>query len=94
MQDVDTLFIEFQKILHKVKKYRKLMTNIRNQTKNKVKQIKREQREELLEQERKKESSKEFFIKFNEQQGCQYYFKHEHVHLAACDLIIYKDYKN
>lgn len=55
MQDVDTLFIEFQKILHKVKKYRKLMTNIRHQTKNKVKQIKREQREELLEQERKKE---------------------------------------
>lgn len=94
MQDVDTLFIEFQKILHKVKKYRKLMTNIRHQTKNKVKQIKREQREELLEQERKKERSKEFFIKFNEQQGCQYYFKHEHVHLAACDLIIYKDYKN
>lgn len=94
MQDVDTLFIEFQKILHKVKKYRKLMTNIRHQTKNKVKQIKREQREELLEQERKKERSKEFYIKFNEQQGCQYYFKHEHVHLAACDLIIYKDYKN
>ena len=30
------------------------MTNIRNQTKNKVKQVKREQREELLEQERKK----------------------------------------
>ena len=54
MQDVDTLFIEFQKILNKVKKYRKLMTNIRHQTKNKVKQIKREQREELLEQERKK----------------------------------------
>ena len=48
MQDGDIFPTEFQKILQEVEKYRKLKVNIRNQAKDKVKEITKEQREELL----------------------------------------------
>ena len=50
MQDGDISSIEFHKVLQEVQKYRKLKADITNQTKAKVKQITKEQREELLEQ--------------------------------------------
>ena len=49
MQDGDISPTEFHKILQEVEKYRKLKADIRNRTKVKVKQIQKEQREELLE---------------------------------------------
>ena len=49
MQDGDISPTEFHKALQKVEKYRKLKADIRNRTKAKVKQIQKEQREELLE---------------------------------------------
>ena len=54
MQDRDISPTEFHKVLQEVKKCCKLKTDIRNQAKAKVKQIMKEQREELLEQGRKK----------------------------------------
>ena len=53
--------IEFHKVLQEVEKYHKIKADIRNQAKAKVKQIKKEQREELLEQVRKK--GKEDFLR-------------------------------
>ena len=53
MQDGEISPTEFHKVLKEREKYRKLMVNIRNRTKTKVKQIKKEQREEILEQGRK-----------------------------------------
>ena len=53
MQDGDISPTEFHKVLQEREKYRKLNANIRNRTKAKVKQIKKEQREETLEQGRK-----------------------------------------
>ena len=53
MQDGDISPTEFHKVLQEVKKYRKLKADIRNQTKAKVKQITKEQREKILEQGRK-----------------------------------------
>ena len=55
MQDGDISSIEFHKVLQEVEKYRKLKGDIRNQAKAKVKQITKEQREELLEQGRKED---------------------------------------
>ena len=55
MQDGDISSIEFHKVLQEVEKYRKLKADIRNQAKAKVKQITKEQREELLEQGRKED---------------------------------------
>ena len=49
MQDGDISPTEFHKILQEVEKYRKLKADIRNRTKAKVKQIQKEQPEELLE---------------------------------------------
>ena len=49
MQDGGISPTEFHKVLQEVEKYRKLKADIRNQTKAKVKQIEKEQREELLE---------------------------------------------
>ena len=51
---------EFHEVLQEVEKYRKLKADIRNQTKAKVKEITKEQREETLEQDRKK--GKEHFL--------------------------------
>ena len=53
MQDSDISATEFCKVLQEVEKYRKLKADIRNQVKVKIKQITKEQREELLEQGRK-----------------------------------------
>ena len=53
--------IEFHKVLQEVEKYHKIKADIRNQAKAKVKQIKKEQPEELLEQVRKK--GKEDFLR-------------------------------
>ena len=50
MQDGDISPTEFHKVLQEVEKYPKLKADIRNQAKARVKQITREQREELLEQ--------------------------------------------
>ena len=59
MQDGDISSIEFHKVLQEVEKYRKLKADIRNQTKAKVRQITKEQQEELLEQ-RRKEGKEDF----------------------------------
>ena len=61
MQGGDISFIEFHKVLQEVEKYRNLRADIRNQAKAKVKQITKEQREELLEQGRKER--KEDFLR-------------------------------
>ena len=61
MQEGDISPTEFHKVLQKVEKYRKLKADIRNQAKAKIKQITKEQREELLEQGRKK--GKEDFLR-------------------------------
>ena len=53
IQDGDISSIEFHKELQDVEKYRKLKADIRNQTKAKVKQVTKEQREEFFEQGRK-----------------------------------------
>ena len=70
MQDGDISSIEFHKVLQEVEKYRKLKADIRNQAKAKVKQITKEQREELLEQERK-EGMKDFLRKIANTSGSQ-----------------------
>ena len=49
MQDGDISHIEFDKVVQKVEKYRRLKADIRNQVKAKVKEITKEQREEILE---------------------------------------------
>ena len=51
--------IEFHKVLQEVEKCRKFKADIRNQAKAKVKEIMKEQQEELLEQGRK-EGKEEF----------------------------------
>ena len=61
MQDGDISLTEFHKVLQEVKKYRRLKADIRNQTKAKVKQITKKQREEILEQGRKE--GKEIFLR-------------------------------
>ena len=53
MQDGDISPTEFHKVLQEREKYRKLKADIRNRTKAKVKQIEKEQREEILEEGRK-----------------------------------------
>ena len=67
MQDGDISSIKFHKVLQEVEKYRKLKADIRNQAKAKVKQITKEQREELIEQ-GKKEGKEDFYEK---SQTCQ-----------------------
>ena len=61
MQDRDISPAEFHKVLQEREKYRKLKADIRNRTKAKVKQIEKEQREEILEQGRKE--GKEIFLR-------------------------------
>ena len=62
--------IEFHKVLQEVEKYRKFKADIRNQAKAKVKQITKEQREELLEQGRK-EGKEDFLRKIANTSGTQ-----------------------
>ena len=61
MQGGDISPTEFHKVLQEVEKHRKLKADIRNQAKAKIKQITKEQREELLEQGRK--GGKEDFLR-------------------------------
>ena len=68
IQDGDISPIEFHKVLPEVEKYCKLKADIRNQTKTKVKQITKEQREELLEQGRK-EGQEHFLRKIANKSG-------------------------
>ena len=53
MQGEDISPTEFHKVLQEMEKYCKRKADIRNRTKAKVKQIEKEQREEILEQGRK-----------------------------------------
>ena len=53
MQDGYISSVEFHKVLEEIGKYCKLKSDVRNKAKAKVKQIRKEQREELLEQGRK-----------------------------------------
>ena len=71
MQGGDISSIEFHKALQKVKKKnRKTKTDIRNQTKTKVKQITKQQREELLDQE-ENVGKKNVFQKIQNNPGIQ-----------------------
>ena len=70
MQDGDISPAEFHKVLQERTKYRKLKTDIRNQSKTKVKQITKEQREEILEQGRK-EGKKNLLQKIANTSGTQ-----------------------
>ena len=69
-QDGDISSIEFHKVLQEVQKYRKLKDDIRNWAKAKVKQITKEQREEILEQGRK-EGKEDFLQKIANTLGFQ-----------------------
>ena len=53
MKDGDITSIDFHQVMQEVKKYRKIKADIRNQSKNKVRHITIEKREEFLEQGRK-----------------------------------------
>ena len=53
MQDRDISLTEFHKVLQEREKYCKLKADIRNRINAKVKQIEKEQQEEILEQGRK-----------------------------------------
>ena len=70
MQDGDISPTEFHKVLQEVEKYCKLKADIRNQAKAKVKQITKEQQEELLEQGRK-EGKEDFLRKIANTSGTQ-----------------------
>ena len=70
MQYGDSSPTEFQKVLQEVEKYRKRKADIRNQAKAKVKQIKKEQQEQLLEQGRK-EGKEEFLRKITNTSGTE-----------------------
>ena len=70
MQDGDICPTGFHKVLQEVEKYPKLKADIRNQAKARIKQITREQREELLEQ-GIKEGKKDFLRKIANTSGIQ-----------------------
>ena len=71
--------IEFHKALQEVEKYRKRKTDIRNQSKTKMKQITKEHQEELL-QPGNKEDKEDYFMpncKCFRYPGCQCQLKYE-----------------
>ena len=70
MTDRDISSIKFHKVLQEVEKYCNLKADIRNQAKAKVKQITKEQWEELLEQGRK-EGKEDFLRKITNTSGIQ-----------------------
>ena len=70
VQDGEISPTEFHKVLQEVEKYRKLNADIRNQAKAKVKEITKEQREEILEQGRK-EGKEDFLRKIANSSGTQ-----------------------
>ena len=61
---------ELHKVLQEVEKYYKLETDLRNQAKAKIKQITKEQREELLEQGRN-EGKEDFLRKIANTSGTE-----------------------
>ena len=74
MEDGDISPAEFHKVLQERKKYRRLKDDIRNRTKAKVKQIEKEQREEIFEQGRKegrKEDKENFLQQIANSSGTQ-----------------------
>ena len=70
MQDGDISPSEFHKVLQEVEKYRKLKGDNRNQATPKVKDITKEQQEEILEQGRK-EGKEDFLQKIANSSGTQ-----------------------
>ena len=70
MQDGGISLSELHKVLQEVEKYHKLKTDIKNQAKAKIKQITKEQREQLLEQGRK-EGKQDFLRKIANTSGTQ-----------------------
>ena len=70
MQDGEISSIEFHKVLQEAEKYFKIKADIRNQAKAKVKQITKEQGEELLEQ-GTEEGKKDFLQKIANTSGIQ-----------------------
>ena len=70
MQDENISPTEFHKVLQEVEKYRKLEADIRNQAKSEIKQIMKEQWEELLEQGRR-EGEEDFLRKITNTSGTQ-----------------------
>ena len=64
MQDGNISPTEFHKVLQEVEKYCKLKVDIRNQAKAKVKEIRKEQQEEILEKGRK-EGTEDFLRKIS-----------------------------
>ena len=68
VQDGDISRTEFHKVLQEVEKYRRLKADIRNQAKAKVKEITKEQRQEILEQ-GKKEGKQDFLRKIANTSG-------------------------
>ena len=96
MQDGDISPTEFHKVLQEVKKYRKLKADIRNQAKAKVNKITKEQREEILEQERK-EGKEDFLRKIANSSGTQGVNVIQNMrllHPMVYDFMVHKDYKN
>ena len=70
MQDGDISPTEFHKVLQEVEIYRRLKAGIRNQAKTKIKEITKEQREEILEQ-GIKEGKEDFLGKIANSSGTQ-----------------------
>ena len=70
MQDGHISPTEFHKELQEIEKYRKLKADIRKQARTKIKEITKEQREEILEQGRK-ESKENFLRKIANSSGTQ-----------------------
>ena len=70
MQDEDISPTEFNKVLQEVEKYRKQKADTRNQTKAKVKEITKEQREKIHKQGRK-EGKEDFLRKIAISSGTQ-----------------------
>ena len=70
MEDGDISPTEFHKVLQEVEKYHRLKVDIRNQAKAKVKEITKEQPEEILEQGRK-EGKEDFLRKITNSSGTQ-----------------------
>ena len=96
MQDGDISPTEFDKVLQEVEKFRRLKADIRNQAKAKVKEITKEQREEILEQGRK-EGKEDFLRKIANSSGTQGVNVIQNMrllHPMVYDFMVHKDYKN
>ena len=70
MQDGDISPTEFHKVLQEVEKHHKLKADIRNQARTKIKEIMKEQREEILGQ-GSKEGKEDFLQKIANTSGNQ-----------------------